>query len=321
MTERVIKSADSLKKRTFFSTVKAEWKKNWILYLMLVPAIIFVFIFSYLPMGGTIIAFKDYKYNVGIWDSPWIGFKNFSYFINSGKMWSLTKNTIAYNVVFLFSGVVVRMVMAIMIQEMYTKIYKRTLQSIMMLPHFLSWVVIGGLAYNMLNYEFGTINNVLEALGFERWDVYNEPGAWKYIFTAVSLWQGVGYGMIFYLAALTGINPEIYEAAYIDGASIMKRIIHITIPMIIPTTTILILLSLGSILKGNMDMFYQLVGNNSNLYKQTDVIDTYVFRTLTVIKDYSVTTAAGLYQQVVGCVLVLTVNAIVKRIDNDSAIF
>ena len=298
-----------------------EWRKNKILFLMILPAVIFTFIFNYIPMGGAVIAFKNYKYNLGIFASPWVGFDNFKYFVTSGKMWTLTRNTIAYNIVFIAADVIVRMFMAILIYEMCTKLYKRVLQSVMILPHFLSWVVIGGLAYNMLNYEFGTINNWLASLGMERWDVYNDTGAWKYIFTAVRIWQGTGYGMIFYLAALTGINPELYEAAYLDGASLVKRIRYITLPLILPTTIILVLLSLGGILKGNMDMFYQLVGENSNLFEATDVIDTYVFRTFTVLKDYGVTSAAGLYQQVVGCVLVITVNAVVKRLDSDSAIF
>ena len=309
------------KKNSHFSNFTHEFKKNKILFLMLVPTLILVFVFSYIPMGGAIIAFKDYRFDLGILKSPWVGLKNFTYFVTSGKMWSLTINTLSYNIVFIAIGVITRILMAIFIFEMCTNIYKRFLQSVMMLPHFLSWVVIGGLTYNLLNYEFGTINNLLASLGVERWNVYNDAGAWKYIFTSVSVWQGLGYGMIFYLAALTGINPELYEAAYLDGAGLMKRIRYVTIPLIMPTTIILLLLSLGGILKGNMDMFYQLVGNNPNLYEATDVIDTYVFRTLTTLKDFTVTSAAGLYQQVIGLVLVLAVNGIVRKIDNDSAIF
>lgn len=308
-------------KVSHLSSFGRELKKNKILFLMLLPTLILTFVFSYIPMGGAIIAFKDYKVNLGVLHSPWIGFKNFSYFITSGKMWSLTVNTLSYNIIFIIVGVITKIIMAIFIFEMCTNIYKRFLQSVMMLPYFLSWVVIGGLAYNLFNYEFGTINNVLANLGMERVDIYNNAGIWKYIFTGVSVWQGLGYGMIFYLAALTGITPELYEAAYLDGAGLMKRIWYVTIPLIMPTTIILLLLSLGGILKGNMDMFYQLVGNNPNLYDATDVIDTYVFRTLTTLKDFTVTSAAGLYQQVIGLILVLVVNAIVRKIEPDSAIF
>lgn len=298
-----------------------SFKRTKVLYLMLLPAIILTIVLAYIPMGGVIIAFKDYKYNLGILGSPWVGLQNFKYFVTSGKMWLLTRNTLAYNLMFMAADTVFQIFMAILISEMCTKYYKRCLQSVMILPNFLSWVIIGGLAYNILNYEFGTLNMVLTNLGLDRIDVYNNVGVWKWIFLFVRLWQGTGYGMIFYLAAITGINPELYEAAYLDGCGLIKRIRYVTLPMILPTICILILLGLGGILKGNMDMFYQLIGENSNLYDATDVIDTYVFRSLTKLKDYTVTTAAGLYQQVIGFILVMTVNAIVKKISPDSAIF
>lgn len=312
---------ESRKKRGVMSGVLKELKKNKILYLMALPSIIFVIIFAYVPMGGLVIAFKDFKYNLGIIKSPWVGMQNFSYFVNSGKMWSLTKNTLSYNLMFLFATTVAQVFFALLICEMCTKYYKRVMQSIMILPNFLSWVIIGGMAYSFLNYEFGTINNILSSLGLERIDVYSNEKVWRWIFLFVKLWSSTGYGMIFYLAAITGINTELYEAAYLDGCGLLKRIRYITLPLILPTTCILLLLGLGGILKGNMDMFYQLVGNNPNLYNATDVIDTYVFRSMTKLKDYTVTTAAGLYQQVIGFVLVITVNLIVKKFDPDSAIF
>ena len=310
-----------VEKKTPLKRIITSFKRTKMLYLMILPAVLFTIIFSYIPMGGIVIAFKDYKYNLGIFGSPWVGFENFKYFITSGKMWLLTRNTLAYNLMFMAADTIFQIFLAILICEMCTKYYKRCLQSIMMLPHFLSWVIIGGLAYSILNYEFGTMNNILTGLGIDKIDVYNNEGAWKYIFLFVRLWQGTGYGMIFYLAAITGINPELYEAAYLDGCGLIKRIRYITLPLIFPTVCILLLLNLGGILKGNMDMFYQLVGDNSNLYNTTDVIDTYVFRSLTKLKDYTVTAAAGLYQQVIGFILVITVNSIVKRINPDSAIF
>ena len=307
--------------KTLLQRAWISFRRTKILYLMLMPAVLFTIIFSYIPMGGVIIAFKDYKYNLGIIGSPWVGLQNFKYFVTSGKMWLLTRNTLAYNLMFMAADTIFQIFMAILISEMCTKYYKRVLQSVMMLPHFLSWVIIGGLAYSILNYEFGTLNMILTNMGLDRVDVYNNSGVWKGIFLFVRLWQGTGYGMIFYLAAITGINPELYEAAYLDGCGLIKRIRYVTLPMILPTVCILILLGLGGILKGNMDMYYQLVGDNANLYDATDVIDTYVFRSLTKLKDYTVTTAAGLYQQVIGFILVITVNMIVKRIDPDSAIF
>ncbi len=317
------KSSDNRvqKKQGIFRRSFKEVKKNNLLYLMALPAVIYVIILAYIPMGGLIIAFKDYKYNLGILGSPWVGMRNFSYFINSGKMLELTKNTLSYNLMFIFANTIIQIFFAILICEMCTKVYKRFLQSTMILPYFLSWVIVGGMAYSFLNYEFGTINNFLASLGMNKIDVYNNEKAWRWIFLFVNIWKSAGYGMIFYLATITGINTELYEAAYLDGCGLLKRIRYVTLPLILPTTCILLLLSLGGILKGNMDMFYQLVGNNPNLYKATDVIDTYVFRSMTQLKDYTVTTAAGMYQQVIGFALVIMVNFIIKRFDPDSAIF
>lgn len=317
----VNKKLSLTKRQNRVSSWALELRKNKVLFLMLLPAVVLTIIFCYVPMGGLVIAFKSYNYNLGILKSAWVGFDNFKFFIQSGKLWSLTRNTILYNVAFIITGLFFKMFFAITISEMVTNHYKKFLQSLMILPNFLSWVIVGGMAYSLLNYEFGSINNLLESLGFARWDVYNSNTAWMFIFPIVNIWKGTGYGMIFYLAAIAGISPEFYEAAYIDGCGLIKKIRYITLPMILPTMCILLLLELGGILKGNMDMFYQLVGNNSNLYSTTDVIDTYVFRSLTKLKDYSVTTAAGLYQQVVGCAFVLVVNFIVKKFDPDSAIF
>ena len=309
------------KKPSFLSEFGTEIRKNWMLFLMVLPMMVYTFIFAYIPMGGIIIAFKDYSY-AGIFNSEWVGLYNFEFFVRSGKMWSLTRNTLLYNVVFIIIGLITKIGFAIMINEMWTKYYKRTLQSIMMLPHFLSWVVIGGLVYNLLNFEFGTINNVLASMGMKRINIYNNTKVWPAIFSFLTVWHGTGYGMIYYLAAIIGINPELYEAAYLDGAGLMQRIRHITIPLIAPTTIIMLLLSLGGILKGNMDMFYQVTRDNPFLREATDVIDTFVFRSLTSAgSDLGVTAATGLYQQVIGCALVLSVNAIVRHIDDDSSLF
>lgn len=306
---------------TTLRSVSKELKRNKVLFLMLLPAVIFVFIFSYLPMGGIIIAFKDYKYVAGIWGSEWNGFDNFEALFKSGKLLLLVKNTLFYNILFIAVGLVTKVSLAIMIAEMCTRKYKRTMQSFMMLPHFLSWVIVGGMAYNILNYEFGLLNQLLTALGLDKVDVYTNEGIWKYILTFASVWKETGYGMIFYLAAITGINPELYEAARVDGCGIMQRIRYITLPLIKPTTCILLLLSLGGILKGNMDMFYNLVGNNGFLYNATDVIDTYVYRSMLQLNDYGVTGAIGLFQSVIGFVLVVSVNTITKKLDSDSALF
>lgn len=299
---------------------KDLWK-NKVLLLMLAPAVLHVFLFSYVPMSGVVIAFKDFNFKEGIFGSPWVGLDNFKFFFSSGKMWLLTKNTIFYNLLFIILGTVFKIALAIIITEMCTKKFKRILQSMMMLPHFLSWVIVGGFVYNILNYEFGLMNNILVFFGLDRLDVYSNTSVWKFILPVVNIWKEAGYGVIFYLAAITGINPELYEAARVDGCGIMQKIRYIILPLLRPTICIMLLLSLGGILKGNMEMFYQVVGNNPTLYNATDVIDTYVYRTLTQLKDYSITSAAALYQSVIGFVLVVTVNRITKKLDADSALF
>lgn len=303
------------------SRIVKELKKNKVLYLMIAPGVLLKLVFAYIPLVGILIAFEDFNYKKGIFGSEWIGLENFKLFFSSGKMWMLTRNTLFYNILFIVTGTIFNIILAIVISEMCTRRYKRTLQSIMMLPHFLSWVIVGGMAYNILNYEFGLLNNILSSLGFDKIDVYNNTGVWKYIFVVVSIWKESGYGIIYYLAAITGINPELYEAARVDGCGILQKIRYITLPMIKPTISILLLLRLGNILQGNMEMFYNLVGKNSYLYNATDVIDTYVYRTLMNLKDYGVTSAAGLYQNVIGFILVIVANQITKKLDADSSLF
>ena len=309
------------KKGSLVAKAARELKKNKILYMMILPGVLFALIFSYIPMGGVIIAFQNYNFKKGILGSDWVGLNNFKVFFASGKMWLLTKNTIVYNLIFIVTGTVFNIVLAILISEMCTRKYKRVLQSIMMFPHFLSWVIVGGIAYNIFNYEFGLLNSLLTSWGFDRVDVYSNTSIWKIILPIVNIWKESGYSMIFYLAAITGISPELYEAARVDGCGIIKKIRYIILPLLRPTICILLLMSLSGILKGNMEMFYQLVGANSYLYNATDVLDTYVYRTLMQLKNYGITSATGLYQSIVGFVLVITVNCITKRLDPDSAIF
>lgn len=309
------------KKRGLLQRIGKDLYKNRILYLMVLPAVLFYFVFCYVPMGGIIVAFKRFNYYKGIFGSDWVGLANFKTFFASGKMWLLTKNTIFYNVIFILTGTAVKIIMAILITEMCTRRYKRTMQSFMMLPHFISWVAVGGMFYNIFNYEFGLMNQVLVSLGLDRVDIYSNEGIWKYILTFANLWKGTGYGMIFYLAAVMGINTELYDAARVDGCGIMKRIWYITLPLLKPTTCIMLLLAIGGILRGSMDMFYNLIGDNSYLFNATDVIDTYVYRSLRQFGDFGITGAVGLFQSVIGFVMVVTMNYITKKLDEDSALF
>lgn len=306
-----------LKSQRFLS----ELKKNRTLFFMLAPATIFFLIFSYLPMFGVIVAFKYFRYDKGILFSPWVGFKNFSFFFNSGQAWLLTKNTILYNLAFIFFGMLFQIGLAIIFSELKGKIFKKITHSAMFLPFFISWVVVGSFVYSIFNYEFGSLNVLLQSLNMEPVDVYSSPHLWKYIIVGFSIWKSAGYGSIIYLAAITGINPELYESADLDGANVFQKIHHITLPMIRVTVIIMVLLSIGGILRGNLDLFYQLVGNNGLLFEATDVIDTFVFRALSQAKDMGLPAAAGLYQQAVGFVIIMTTNFFVKKVNKDYALF
>ena len=298
-----------------------ELRKNKVLFLMLAPTIIYFIIFSYIPMPGAYIAFVNYNVNKGIFGSQFVGFKNFEFLVRNGELWNITRNTILYNFVFLALGNIIQISFAIMLTEVGSKWFKKVSQSIILLPHFISMVIVGVFAYNFFNYDYGFVNTVLTSLGFERHEFYSDPGIWKYIIVFFKIWSGTGYGMIVYLSALTGISPEIYESAYIDGANNWKKIRYITLPMLRPTFVLLFLFGLGGILRGSFDLFYNLIGTNSVLYPQTDIIDTYVFRSLVGNFNFSMGAAVGFYQSVFGLILVYTVNMIVRKIEPDYALF
>jgi putative aldouronate transport system permease protein len=298
-----------------------ELKRNKVLFLMLAPTILFFIVFCYLPMPGAYIAFVDYNMNKGIFGSPFVGLKNFEFLIQNGSLWNITKNTLLYNLVFLTLGNIVEIVFAIMLSEVASKLFKKISQSIILLPYFISMVIIGVFAYNFFNYNSGFVNTILTSMGAAKHDFYSDPGIWKYIIVAFRIWSGTGYGMIVYLATIMGISQEIYEAAYIDGASVWQRIRHITVPMLKPTFILLFLFGLGGILKGSFDLFYNLIGNNSILFPQTDIIDTFVFRSLVGQFNFPMGAAVGFYQSVFGLILVVLVNMVVRKIEPDSALF
>jgi len=301
-----------------------EIRKNGVLYLMAIPAVLYFVIFAYGPMAGVYLAFTKYNFKQGIFGSPFTGFENFRFLFSGGKdaiIWRLTKNTVLYNLAFLFLGNILQIIFAIIVSEYQGRRMKRFSQSAMFLPYFISYVIVGVLIYNVFNYEYGMANGILKFFGMEPVNFYSRPEIWKYVIIAVNLWKGIGYGMVVYLAAIMGLDQGIYEAASIDGANVFKRIWYLTIPLLKPTFIMLILFSLGGILKGQFDLFYQIIGNNGQLYAATDIIDTYVYRSLTVNFDVGLGTAAGLYQSFFGMILVLTVNFIVRKLDEESALF
>ena len=289
--------------------------------IMLLPAVIYTLIFSYYPMTGIVLAFKKYTYAGGIWGSDWNGFKNFEFFFKSGQAGLVIRNTVLYNAVFIVINTISQIAVAVLLTEIRNKHYRKITQSVMFLPYFISWVVVGVMAFNIFSSDYGFINNIIVALGGEKFKFYTTPEVWPFILTFFNLWKGIGYGSVMYLAAIMGIDTSIYEAAAIDGANVFQRIFKVTIPMIMPTTIILFLLSIGGIFKGNFDMFYNLVGNNGLLYNYTDVIDTLTFRALVTQNNYGMSAAVGLMQSVLCFITVVLANKLVSKYDSDATLF
>lgn len=296
-------------------------RRNLVLYLMILPAVIYFFVFAYLPMFGGILAFKNFNYADGILKSPWAGFNNFKFLFSQGKIFRVAFNTVAYNTVFILVGQIIQIASAIFLTEIGNKYFRRVSQSIIFLPYFISWVIVGGFIYNLFNFEFGSVNTFLRAIGQEPIDMYTNVGAWKYVLVAVNSWKWAGYGSVIYLAAIMGIDRQVYEAAAIDGAGKFRKIVSVTIPLIIPQIVILTLLNVGRIFRGDFDMFYQVTANNPLLYESTDVIDTFVVRSLLQLQDVGMASAAGLIQSILSFIILIAVNSIVKRYESSYALF
>lgn len=309
------------RKKFSLKPLAKDMSTNWEMYLMLIPAVAFFIIFSYIPMAGIVIAFKNYNVIDGIFGSPWVGLKNFEFFFQSGTAWTVTKNTVLFNLAFLVVNVTLEVAVAICISELGKKKLYKFCQSAMLLPHFISWVVVSIFLFGILNFETGSLNRILMAIGLEPIQVYSSTKAWPFILVALNAWKAVGYGSIVYLSAIMGVDTSCYEAAEIDGASQWQRIRYITLPLIKPTIITMVMLSLGSLMRGNFELFYQIIGNNGMLFESTDIIDTYVFRSLLTSSNMGMNSAAALYQSVLCFVFITVVNAIVRKVDRDNALF
>jgi len=290
-------------------------------YIMALPGLTYLVINNYIPMPGLVLAFKKYSVKKGIFGSPWVGFKNFEYLFKTNDAWIITRNTIGYNLVFIVLGTFCSIALAIILSETTTK-FKKVYQSVLLLPHFLSMVIVAYLVYAFFSAEHGIINNVwMPALGLDTVMWYNEPKYWPFILTFVHIWKGIGYSCIVYLSTILGFDREIYEAAAIDGAGKMKQIGKITLPLLKPTIIMLTMLAIGKIFYSDFGLFYQVPMRSGILYSVTQTIDTYVYRGLLERNDMAASTAAGIYQSVIGFVLVMGSNALVRKIDRESALF
>ncbi|MDF2538975.1 MAG: binding-protein-dependent transport system inner rane component [Herbinix sp.] len=309
-------------KKRSFRKWKTSMKKDMPFLIMCIPTIIFFLIFAYLPMPGIYVAFTNFNYNGGIFGSPFVGLDNLKFITLSGKLGGLIRNTVLYNLAFLVTSHVIQITIAILLNEVRNKKFRKLSQSFLILPNFISYVLVGLFGFAIFNSTNGILNAVLERFGNEGVQVYSNPGVWPFILVFVNLWKGAGYGSIVYFAALMGMDREMLEAAQVDGASTIQRIRYITLPSLKPTMIILILLSIGGILRGNFDLFYNMVGSsNVILHNSTDVLETYIFRAMTNNFQFSTAAAVSFVQSIFGFILVLTTNTIVKKVEPDYALF
>ncbi len=301
-------------------------QKNKTLLLMAIPGMIWLIVFFYIPVFGNIVAFKNFKVSDGgfiksLIESDWVGLKNFEFLFSTSNAYIITRNTVLYNVAFIILNLVMAVFFAVILSQLRSKRTIKVVQTSMLLPYFLSWVIISYFVYSFLSPEKGFFNALIMSNGGEPISWYNEPKYWPAIIIIMGVWKGIGYNSIIYFASIMGIDTTYYEAAEVDGASKWQQIIHVTIPQLIPLMTILTILAVGNIFRADFGLFYQLPKDSGTLYDVTNVLDTYVYRGLTSSGDIGMAAAAGLYQSVVGCILLVGTNLIVRKFDENSALF
>lgn len=301
---------------------KRKLRHNTALYLMMVPGLAYLIFNNYIPMSFTIIAFKNYNFQKGIWGSEFNGFDNFKNLFSTRDSQIILRNTIGYNLIFIVIGLVVGLGIAILVDEISSKRAKRTYQMVYLIPYMVSITVVSYIVYALLSTDTGYINTtIMKALGMNKVSWYSSPKYWLLILVLVNQWKWLGYNSILYYSSIISIDSSYYEAATIDGATRFQRIRYITVPVIRSTIITLLLLQLGSIFKSDFGLFYQVPMNSSALMNVTNTIDTYVYRGIKSVGTLGMASAAGFYQSVIGFILVMIANGLVRKIDKDSAIF
>ena len=297
-------------------------KKYGLLYMMMIPALAYLLINNYLPMAGLVVAFKDVNFSVGIFKSPWIGFKNFEYLFATQDAWVITRNTLLYNIVFISFNISSAVFVAILLSELAAKRLKKFYQSSILFPYLISMIIISYLGNAILSTQQGFLNSkILPLLGMEPKPWYMTPKAWPFILVFVNAWKNVGYLCIIFLGAILGIDKEYFEAASIEGATKLQQIRYITLPMISSVITMMTLIFVGRIFYSDFGLFYHVPMNSGMLYSTTNVIETYVYRGLMLLGDIGMSSAAGLYQSVVGFSLVVLANLAVRKLSPENAMF
>jgi putative aldouronate transport system permease protein len=291
------------------------------LYLLALPGLLVILAFQYIPMTGIVMAFKRYNAVDGIYRSPWVGFRNFVFFFTSGSILRVVANTLILNFFFIITNAVVQMTTAILLNEIRSVRLRKLNQSLMFFPYFLSWVVIGQIVFGFFSSEVGLINSLLIRMGLEPVSWYTDASKWRAILVGVHNWRFIGYGSVIYLAVLTGLDPGLYESATIDGATRVQMIFRITMPLLLPTASILTLLAIGRIFFGDFGMIYAIVRDNGILLQTTEVIDSYVYRSMRQTGEFGMTTAIGLCQSILGLVLVTLSNRAARMLGEGSSLF
>ena len=303
-------------------------KKTLMLLSMVAPGAIWLLLLRYLPMGGIILAFKNYKiypkdptFLNNLIHSKWVGLDNFKFLFTTGDSWVMIRNTLAYNIVIIILGVIIPVAFAVMMSELSKKFVAKTYQTLMFFPYFLSWVVVSYFLNAFIDAQYGLIPMAQRAAGETAVSWYTTPGPWPYIIVFANLWKNVGYSTVLYLAAITGIDQTQYEAAAIDGASKWQQILHVTLPNLRTMIAILFILNVGKIFNADFGLFWNVPMQNGALFSVTQVIDTYIYRVLMNTGNIGQSTAAGLLQNIVGFICIIGANAVVKKIDSDSTLF
>ena len=296
------------------------FKENFSLFMLAFPGLVFLIVFHYLPMGGIVMAFKDYVPRKGIFASEWVGFDNFKFFFTSQDAVRTIRNTVLYSIDFLVVDLLVGVGIALLLYHLKSKVALKTYHTVILLPRFMSIVIISFMVYALLSPTYGVINQMLQALGLEQINWYNEPGYWPTILTITHIWQIAGSGCLYYYAALVGIDESLFEAAAIDGASTWKKCWYIAIPSLIPIMVMMTILGIGGLFSGDMGLFYQVPKDQGALYPTTDIINTYTYRAL-LDGSLEKSAAVGLFQSVIGLVLVLITNGIVRKVSPENSMF
>jgi putative aldouronate transport system permease protein len=299
-------------KRSGWRAFGGYLSQNWLLFVLGAPAILLIFAFSYIPMFGTVIAFEDFSPRSGFL-STWVGLKNFTLLWNSPVLWRLLRNTVTLNMMFIAAETVTGVVLALLLNEVRSTVFKRVSQSVMFLPYFMGWTIVAMVLFGLIDYEVGTINVLLQKVGLEKVLITNNADLWPAILTFIRVWKYAGSGCIIYLAVLVGIDPQLHEAAAIDGADRWQRMRYISLPALLPVVILLTLLAIGRIFYGDLGMIYAVIGNKATLFPTTDVIDTWILRALATNANYGLSAAVGLSQAVLGFIFVFGSNWLVKK--------